>query len=124
MIRLLSLSSFLMLTSSLVYAQMPAAGGPAKVALYAAVGPELTAYTLDVDTAHLVKQSSVTLPQNVQEAWPHPSRRYLYVTWSNNVGGKSRPPWGNGISHRSRPRNPGVAWRNVQVSGGSAGDKQ
>jgi 6-phosphogluconolactonase (cycloisomerase 2 family) len=31
----------------------------------------------------------VTLPQNVQEAWPHPSRRYLYVTWSNNVGGKA-----------------------------------
>src|SRR5262245_29446898 len=72
-IRLLSLSAFLMLTSSLVYAQTPAAGGPAKVALYAAVGPELTAYILDVDAARLVKQASVTLPQNVQEAWPHPS---------------------------------------------------
>jgi 6-phosphogluconolactonase (cycloisomerase 2 family) len=29
----------------------------------------------------------VMLPQNVQEAWPHPSRRYLYVAWSNNVRG-------------------------------------
>jgi 6-phosphogluconolactonase (cycloisomerase 2 family) len=29
----------------------------------------------------------VTLPENVQEAWPHPSRKYLYVTWSNNVAG-------------------------------------
>src|SRR5204862_6649259 len=25
----------------------------------------------------------------VQEAWPHPSRRYLYVTWSNNLRGKA-----------------------------------
>jgi len=109
-IRVLSLSSFLMLTSSLVYAQMPAAGGPVKVALYAAVGHELIAYILNVDTAQLVKQASVTLPQNVQEAWPHPSRRHLYVTWSNNVGGKAGPPWGNGISHRSCYWSPAVAW--------------
>jgi len=60
-----------------------------KSALYAANGPELTTYLLDVDAAQLAKQASVTLPDNVQEAWHHPSRRFLYVTWSNNQGGAS-----------------------------------
>ncbi|MEX2262962.1 MAG: beta-propeller fold lactonase family protein [Bryobacteraceae bacterium] len=87
MIRLLSFSAFLMLTATVVRAQTPASSAKAKVALYAAVGPELTTYNVGVEAASLVKQASVTLPQNVQEAWPHPSRRYLYVTWSNNVGG-------------------------------------
>lgn len=68
-----------MVIATAILAQTPA---PAKVALYAAVGRELTAYHVDVEAATLVKRASVTLPQNVQEAWPHPSRRYLYVTWS------------------------------------------
>lgn len=59
----------------------------AKVALYAAAGPELSTYRLEVEAGTLVKQDTVTLPQNVQEAWPHPSRRFLYVAWSNNVRG-------------------------------------
>ena len=58
-----------------------------KTALYAALGPELTTYSVDVDGGSLSKLASVMLPQNVQEAWPHPSRRYLYVAWSNNVAG-------------------------------------
>src|ERR1039458_7307853 len=58
-----------------------------KVVLYAAVGPELTQYDVDLDGAVLVKRGSVILPANVQEAWPHPSKRYLYVAWSN--GGPS-----------------------------------
>jgi 6-phosphogluconolactonase len=86
-IRLLSFRAFLTLTLAVIGAQTAPSGAKAKVALYAAVGPELTAYKLDVEAAKLVKQASVTLPQNVQEAWPHPSRRYLYVTWSNNVAG-------------------------------------
>jgi 6-phosphogluconolactonase (cycloisomerase 2 family) len=85
--RLLSLGVFLMITTIVVQAQTPATGGKSKVVLYAAVGPELTTYNVDFDTASLVKQSSVTLPANVQEAWPHPSRRYLYVTWSSNPAG-------------------------------------
>src|SRR5262245_24765554 len=55
--------------------------------LYAALGTELSTYKLEVEAAVLTKLSSVTLPQNVQEAWPHPSRRYLYVAWSNNTPG-------------------------------------
>ena len=85
--RLISFSAFFMLIAAGASAQPPASGTSTKVALYAAVGPELTTYRVDVESASLVKQASVTLPQNVQEAWPHPSRRYLYVAWSNNVPG-------------------------------------
>jgi len=86
-IRLLSFSVFLMLTATVTGAQTATSGPRTKVAVYAAVGPELTTYNLDVEAATLVKQATVTLPQNVQEAWPHPSCRYLYVTWSNTSGG-------------------------------------
>jgi 6-phosphogluconolactonase len=58
-----------------------------RVALYAGVGEELTAYTVDIEHATLTKQSSVTLPGFVQEAWASPSTPYLYVAWSN--GGAS-----------------------------------
>ncbi len=66
------------------------APGSGKVALYAAVGAELTQYDVDVDGAALVKRGSLTLPANVQEAAQHPSKRYLYVAWSN--GGPSNLP--------------------------------
>jgi 6-phosphogluconolactonase len=56
------------------------------VALYASVGPELIHYQVDVDGASLVKKESVTVPESVQYAWPHPSRRYIYVAWSNGSG--------------------------------------
>jgi len=61
--------------------------GSGRVALYAAVGDDLSQYEVDIANGTLVKQSSVTLPGNVQEAWPHPSRQFLYVAWSN--GGPS-----------------------------------
>jgi 6-phosphogluconolactonase (cycloisomerase 2 family) len=68
--------------------------------LYAAVGPELTLYDLDLKTATLTKRSSVTLPANVQEAWQHPSRKYLYVAWSN--GGASYSSIGGVIPKNDR----------------------
>ena len=61
--------------------------GSGRVALYAALGDELTLYDVDVANATLVRRSSITLPGNIQEAWPHPSLHYLYVAWSN--GGPS-----------------------------------
>jgi 6-phosphogluconolactonase (cycloisomerase 2 family) len=83
-IRLAAISALFLLVSTLA-AQRPNA--PRKrVVLHAAAGPELTAYSVDVEGATLTKVASVTLPQNVQEAWPHPSRKFLYVAWSNNVG--------------------------------------
>ena len=69
------------------------ASGSGKVVLYAAVGAELTQYDVDVDGAALVKRGSLTLPANVQEATQHPSKRYLYVAWSNG-GPSNLPPGG------------------------------
>ena len=60
---------------------------PGRAVLYAAVGAELTQYDLDRDNAALIKRGSVMLPASVQEAWQHPSHKYLYVAWSN--GGAS-----------------------------------
>src|SRR6187401_3625005 len=68
----------------------------AKLALYAAVGGELTQYDASVESAVLVKHGSVTLPGNVQYVWPHPSRQYLYVAWSDGgpSGAAGRPTGG------------------------------
>src|SRR5580765_8690012 len=58
-----------------------------KVALYANVGADLTHYDVDVAGAELIKKATVTLPAAVQYAWPHASRRYLYVASSNTAPG-------------------------------------
>ena len=54
---------------------------------YASIGPELILFDLDVEAAALNKRSSATLPANIQYAWPHPCRRYLYVASSNGGPG-------------------------------------
>ena len=58
-----------------------------RVALYAAVGAVLTQYDVDVDAATLQSRGSVTLPANVQYAWPHESHRFLYVATSSSASG-------------------------------------
>jgi len=58
-----------------------------KVALYANVGADLTHYDVDVAGASLIKQGTVPLPAGVQYAWPHASRRYLYVATSSSASG-------------------------------------
>src|ERR1044072_6248900 len=62
-----------------------------KVALYANVGPDLTQYDVDVAGAVLTKRATVTLPAGVQYAWPHVSRRYLYVATSSSASGYGKP---------------------------------
>jgi 6-phosphogluconolactonase len=62
-----------------------------RVALYASVGPELTLYEVDVAAATLTRRESVTLPANVQYAWPHASRRFLYVASSDGGSGMGAP---------------------------------
>jgi 6-phosphogluconolactonase len=57
------------------------------VPFYASVGPRLNLYDLDAGTATLTPKSSVTLPANVQYAWPHPSGAFLYVAASNGQPG-------------------------------------
>src|SRR5215472_13032440 len=56
---------------------------------YASVGPLLNMFEVDVDGAQLRERGAVTLPADIQYAWPHPSRRWLYVVSSN--GGPANP---------------------------------
>jgi 6-phosphogluconolactonase len=58
-----------------------------KVSLYANVGADLTHYGVNVAGAELIKQATVALPAGVQYAWPHVSRRYLYVATSSTAPG-------------------------------------
>ena len=58
-----------------------------KTVLYASVGPELTLFDIDMANAALTKRDAVTLPANIQYAWPHPSTRYFYVVSSNGGPG-------------------------------------
>jgi 6-phosphogluconolactonase len=58
-------------------------GVPAKAA-----GTTLPFY-LDVAAASLTRRASITLPANVQYAWPHPTQKFLYVVASNG-----QPPSG------------------------------
>jgi len=107
-LRLLNIAAFALLAAAIGQTQTnldnksaSETSGMGKVALYAAVGPELTQYDVDVDAATLTKRGSLTLPANVQEATPHPSKQYLYIAWSN--GGPSNLPQGavapNGSQH-------------------------
>ena len=59
----------------------------AKNSFYASVGAALKRYDIDVEEAALTERDTVTLPANVQYAWPHPSRRTLYVVSSNGGPG-------------------------------------
>jgi 6-phosphogluconolactonase len=59
----------------------------AKTVYYASLGSELTLLDLDIDGAALKLRTSAALPANIQYAWPHPSRRYLYVVSSNGGPG-------------------------------------
>jgi len=61
----------------------------AGVALYASVGETLTHYDVSVGEATLDRRAAVVLPANVQYAWTHPSRRWLYVTSSNGGPGSA-----------------------------------
>jgi len=66
----------------------PASARPTqKVALYANVGADLTHYDIDIGGAELIKRATVGLPASVQYAWPHVSRRYLYVATSSSASG-------------------------------------
>jgi 6-phosphogluconolactonase len=58
-----------------------------KTAFYASVGPVLTLYDLDIDSAAIEKRAAITLPANIQYLWPHPSRRYFYVVSSTGGPG-------------------------------------
>jgi len=58
-----------------------------KAHLYSAVDEVLTHYEVEVEAATLTRRGSVAAPAHVQYAWPHPTRKYLYVTSSNRGSG-------------------------------------
>ncbi len=62
---------------------------PEKTVYYASVGPELFLYDIDFAGAALTRRGAFTLPANVQYAWAHPSKRYLYVV--SSAGGPGVP---------------------------------
>ena len=68
---------------------------PTKTVFFSGVGPVFTLYDIDVEGAALSARDSVTLPANVQYAWPHPSRRYFYVVSSNGQPGGGDAPKGD-----------------------------
>src|SRR6201981_3273425 len=81
--------TFLSLVAGSMAAPGLASAQPAsqKVALYANVGGDLTHYDVAVAGTELIKRETVTLPAAVQYAWPHVSRRYLYVATSSSAPG-------------------------------------
>ena len=90
----LSLVAGSMSASRVAFAQPEAR----KVALYANVGADLTHYDVDVAGGALTRRATVTLPAGVQYAWPHVSRRYLYVATSSSAsryasGHREYPVW-------------------------------
>lgn len=64
---------------------MPAHAAGAALPFYSSVGPDLSWYGLDADSAELKRLGNVRLPANVQYAWPDPAGlRFLYVAASSN----------------------------------------
>src|SRR6202011_3552960 len=64
-----------------------AAKSAGKPVLYAAVGDELTRYEVNVADAALAAKEAITLPEAVQYVWTAPSKKFLYVAWSNGMQG-------------------------------------
>jgi len=93
--RLVGLAVFAGFTTLILTSRIqsgPKSVEPVRAVLYAAAGPELMQFDVDITNATLTRRDSVMLPDGVQEAWPHPSHKFLYVTWSNGVIGSVVPP--------------------------------
>ena len=67
--------------------------------LYASTGPTLTQYDVDTKAATLTVVGSITLPRNVQYAWPDPTHSVLYVAWSAATADR---PFGQSNRHHVR----------------------
>jgi len=68
-----------------------------RTVLYQSVGAVLTHFDVDVEAGVLTRRTSVTLPSNVQYIWPHPSRKFIYVSTSDAASGNALNP---GVMHR------------------------
>jgi 6-phosphogluconolactonase len=68
------------------------AGSDSRTAFYQAVGDRLTHWDVDAGNATLTRRDSITLPSNIQYVWPHPTRKYLYVSSSDAASGNAPNP--------------------------------
>jgi 6-phosphogluconolactonase len=76
-----------LVASAIALPRLAFAQAKSNCAFYSGVGGQLTHFEVDFDAATLAKRAAVTLPGGIQYAWPHPSRRHLYVaTSSGGVG--------------------------------------
>jgi 6-phosphogluconolactonase len=73
-----------MLASTVAAPRLALAEAKTDCAFYSGVGGQLTHYEVDFGAATLAKRAAVTLPGGIQYAWPHPSRRSLYVVTSTS----------------------------------------
>ncbi len=67
-------------------------GSGGRAVFYQCVGDRITHWDVDADNAALTRNASVTVPSNVQYVWPHPSRKYLYVSSSDAASGNAPNP--------------------------------
>ena len=58
-------------------------------ALYAAIGPKLTQYDVDVEAATLTERGGLRLPAGVQYLWRHSDQPFVYAACSDGGPGKS-----------------------------------
>lgn len=63
-----------------------------QIALYQSVGAQLRHFDIDVDGMTLAPRLALSMPSNVQYVWPHPSRRFLYVSTSDRASGNAPVP--------------------------------
>jgi 6-phosphogluconolactonase len=92
-------------------------GAASRQMFYAALGADLVQYSVNTADATLAQTGSVAVPFAVQYVWPHPSKKFLYVAWSNGMQGDrhgitafrvdqstgSLTPHGTAIELRHRP---------------------
>jgi 6-phosphogluconolactonase len=65
---------------------------PSHIAFYQCVGDRLTRWDVDVDDGALTPRDSIGLPSKAQYVWPHPSRRYLYISTTDAASGNAPDP--------------------------------
>src|SRR5262245_610469 len=69
-----------------------AGGGGGRTVFGQSVGDRLTHWDVDVASGALTRRDAIAMPSNVQYAWPHPSRKYLYVSTSDAASGNAPDP--------------------------------
>ncbi|HKW53155.1 MAG TPA: beta-propeller fold lactonase family protein [Stellaceae bacterium] len=101
-----------LLAGALAAPRLARAQGKAESAVfYSSVGPDLTLYHIDVAACTLARQSTATMPANVQYAWRHPTLPVLYVASSNGA---------SGFGGAAGDKHHATAWRIDQATGALA----